>query len=117
MTSVSEILTIALSSGRGDLVKTIRLPMSDEDARMVLDTLADQINANSAYYRRRERLEREGRALMSHLIYGTLRQAARLVAIADPRLEPSGEGMPDDVRAVEEDIMEEWRQYLTEEWP
>ena len=100
---------MALSTGRGEFIQRLDVQgMTVADHEAVRDALAAQIDANAANYARYSRLRREGHALMAHIVRGTMRQAARLAAIADPQYPIEAEASDDSLRSRTDDIMDYW---------
>lgn len=109
LTPAEQALQLALSTGRGSFIKGLDVQrMTVADVEAVRDTLAAQVDANAANYARYSRLRREGHALMAHIVRGTMRQAARLAAIADPQYPVDAESSDDSLRSRTAHIMGEW---------
>lgn len=100
---VEGLVTIARRSGRGDLIQGFEPETEVEE--ILARELARQIDLTSEGFRRMHDLDVAGRDLMGHLLQGTARLAARMVAKADPRVDIRD---PDSLRVAEEIVMEEW---------
>lgn len=127
MKGIIATVELALQSGRGDILRALIAdngvalrdpdPIGEDEVAYLVETLAALVERNAEYYRRRDALRDEARAVIGSFRTGTASALGRLLAVADPRSPVEGEGLKERAKEIAATLLDEEWPVSDETWP